>query len=48
MCGGNASGNDKLKIVVIQKAMITQGYQTKLHSCPLLQPERSTDESGGF
>jgi hypothetical protein len=45
MCCGNASRNQKLKLVMIEKAkkLIIQGYLSKQHSCPLLQPERSMD-----
>jgi hypothetical protein len=46
MCCGNATGNHELKLAVIGKAKkttIIQGYQRKLHSCSLLQPERSMD-----
>lgn len=42
----NVHKNYKLKFVVIRKAKnaITQGYQSKVHSLSLLQPE--TNENG--
>jgi hypothetical protein len=46
LCCGNVFRNHKLKLAVIGKAketMIILGCQSKLHSCPLLQPERSVD-----
>jgi hypothetical protein len=37
MCCGNVSGNHKLEVIgKAIKTMIVQGYQSKLHSCPLL------------
>jgi hypothetical protein len=44
MCCGYASGSLKLKFVVTGKAKKTIFVlKNKVQSCPLLQPERSTD-----